>query len=124
MALQLRVWCRGLLVVGVAFAFVAVALATGDGRTGYREATLADGQAGAHHDWRGVPPTPTGDGGSCPFMATTPAATEASGVTASCPSVPSLRRWQDLKFGLFLHWGECLLKRSVLTHPLTHAPLG
>ena len=50
------------------------------------------------------PPTPTGSGGQCPFFSSAPGAAAASG-SPVCPAPAALRRWQSLKFGLFLHWG-------------------
>eukprot|EP00040_Diaphanoeca_grandis_P023728 m.129542 g.129542 ORF g.129542 m.129542 type:complete len:613 (-) comp29406_c0_seq1:292-2130(-) len=52
-----------------------------------------------------VPPTPTGEGGHCPFFSNSPGATISGGGTAVCASPSALRKWQGLKFGLFLHWG-------------------
>lgn len=50
------------------------------------------------------PPTPTGSGGQCPFFSSAPGAAAASG-SPVCPAPTALRKWQSLKFGLFLHWG-------------------
>jgi alpha-L-fucosidase len=51
------------------------------------------------------PPTPTGHGGRCPFMSTEPAQAYAPATASVCPRPSALRKWQDYKFGLFLHWG-------------------
>lgn len=50
-------------------------------------------------------PTPTGTGGTCPLMAMSAGGAVGADSTASCPRISSLRSWQGLKFGLFLHWG-------------------
>ena len=50
------------------------------------------------------PPTPTGEGGHCPFFSSSPGATVSGSGTAICAAPSALRKWQGLKFGLFLHW--------------------
>jgi hypothetical protein len=51
------------------------------------------------------PPTPTGEGGNCPFFSDAPGGAASSMGAAVCAKPSALRKWQGLKFGLFLHWG-------------------
>lgn len=51
------------------------------------------------------PPTPTGNGGTCPYFSVSPLASYSPSAKAECAQPSSLKKWQDYKFGLFLHWG-------------------
>ena len=51
------------------------------------------------------PPTPTGEGGHCPFFSSSPGSTVSGAGSSVCAPPLALRKWQGLKFGLFLHWG-------------------
>ena len=61
----------------------------------------------ALHGQSAPPPPPTGEGGHCPFFSDQPgghAAGPGTGGSSICPPVKALKKWQGLKFGLFLHW--------------------
>ena len=51
------------------------------------------------------PPTPTGEGGHCPFFSSSAGAAVSGSGSSVCAPPAALRKWQGLKFGLFLHWG-------------------
>jgi hypothetical protein len=51
------------------------------------------------------PPTPTGEGGSCPYFSSEPGGLASGAGQAVCAPPSAVRKWQSLKFGLFIHWG-------------------
>ena len=51
------------------------------------------------------PPTPTGEGGHCPYFSDSPGGVVSGAGSAVCARPSALKKWQSLKFGLFLHWG-------------------
>lgn len=51
------------------------------------------------------PPGEAPEAGHCPFSAATPGAVVSGEAGAAiCPPLSALRRWQSLKFGLFISW--------------------
>ena len=78
---------------------------THDGRAASAPSSAAADGHGLLGSSAPPPPTPTGEGGHCPFFSFSPGSAVSGAGSSVCAQPAALRKWQGLKFGLFLHWG-------------------